>query len=233
MRHALLALTNPVEGREDDFNAWYDEFHLREVVRYGTGMSAGRRFRLSRTQRAGQVQPPWSYLAWYDFEHQDLADFHRRPWVVDKPPLKPFAGLVADDHAGWTFTPVGERIGPPAGAGRGGGSQPYLFLAFTNPAAGREAEFNAWYDGLHLREVVETLPGFRAGRRWQAPPQQRDFGAPPPWRYLAAYEVEAESAEAVQAAAAGASALTSPSEGVLDPNHVAWLFEPIGEPVQT
>ena len=53
MRHAFLALTNPSPGREAEFNAWYDTYHLKEVIRYGTGMRGGRRFRLADTQRPG------------------------------------------------------------------------------------------------------------------------------------------------------------------------------------
>ena len=46
MRYIFLALTNPADGREDEFNAWYDEHHIPEVVRYGRGFLGGRRYRL-------------------------------------------------------------------------------------------------------------------------------------------------------------------------------------------
>jgi hypothetical protein len=228
MKHIFLALTNPVAGREAEFNRWYDEFHLGEVVRYGKGMRGGRRFRLSDVQRPGQARPPWTYLAWYDFEHEDLSEYHRKPWIVAKPPLKPFAGLVADDHAGWVYTPIGERTGLPAAAGREASADRFLFFAFTNAAEGQEAAFNAWYDQQHLPEIVAMLPGFLAGRRFRAAPEQRTTQPPPPWRYLAVYEVQAADAAAVHAAAAGVTSLTKAPAGALDLDHVAWVFEPLG-----
>ncbi len=226
MRHAFFALTNPAPGREAEFNAWYDAYHLREVMQYGVGMCGGRRFRLSNPQRPGQPPPPWRYLAWYDLEHDDLAAYHRAPWMVSPPPLKPFNGLIAEGFTGWTFTPMGDgahgfATGCPT-------TDDYLFLALTNAGAGQDEAFNAWYDQHHLSEIVSTLPGFVAGRRFQASPEQRPEQVQPPWRYLAAYSVQAASAAALHEAAAGVRGLTSPPPGALDPDHVAWVFEPIG-----
>ena len=225
-RHAYFALTNPAPGREADFNAWYDTHHLAEVVQRGTGMRGGRRFRLADTQRPGQAPPPWRYLAWYDLKQDDLAAFGRTPWIVGTLPLTPFTGLIADDFTGWTYTPIGHGLnGFASGCPRG---DDYLFLALTNAGAGQETAFNAWYDDHHLREIVETLPGFVAGRRYQAAAQQWPKPIDPPWTYLATYSVQAESAAARHEAAKGVRGLTSPPPGALDPNHVAWVFEPIG-----
>ena len=225
-RYAYFALTNPAPGREADFNAWYDAYHLPEVVRYGAGMRGGRRFRLADTQRPGQTAPPWRYLAWYDLEHDDLAAFGQAPWRKDAPPLTPFTGLIADDFTGWTFTPIGDGAqGFASGCPRG---DDFLFLALTNAGAGQEAGFNAWYDGFHLPEIVATLPGFVAGRRYQAAPEQWPHHVDPPWRYLATYTVQADNAAALHENAAGVKGLSGPPPGALDPNHVAWVFEPIG-----
>jgi hypothetical protein len=223
-RHAFLALTNPAPGQEDAFNAWYDQDHLREVLQYGVGMTGGRRFRLADAQRPGHT-PPWRYLAWYDLEADDLAAFHRAPWIEPRPPLKPFTGLVADDFCAWVLTPMGEGAGDFDGCPRG---DDFLFLALTDAGAGQDAAFNAWYDEAHLPEIVAALPGFVAGRRYRAADDQRPGQILPPWRYAAAYSVRAETGAAVHAAASGVRGLTRPPPGVLDPGHVAWVFEPIG-----
>lgn len=57
-----------------------------------------------------------------------------------------------------------------------------LLLTMTEPPAGREDEFNAWYDREHIFERL-SIPGFLSARRWEAelPP-----GA---GRYLATYEL--------------------------------------------
>jgi hypothetical protein len=49
----------------------------------------------------------------------------------------------------------------------------------------REDEFNAWYSGVHLRELL-AVPGFVSARRFR-----RVSGAEAP-EYLAVYEVEAD-----------------------------------------
>ena len=233
-RHAFFALTNPAPGREDDFNAWYDDDHLREVIDNGVGMQGGRRFRLADVQRPGPP-PPWRYLAWYDLEVEDLEAYHRAPWRAGAPPLKPFQGLVAEGFSGWSLTSMGDAIGDDGAGGFAEGcprGDDFLFLALTNAAEGHEAQFNAWYDDHHLSEIVATLPGFDAGRRYRASDAQRPNQAVPPWRYLAAYAVRAESAAAVHGAAKGVTGLTRPPAGALDPNHVAWLYEPLGPYVQ-
>ena len=40
-RHVFAVLTNPVEGREDEFNAWYDR-HLHDILRLTGLVSAFR-----------------------------------------------------------------------------------------------------------------------------------------------------------------------------------------------
>ena len=54
----------------------------------------------------------------------------------------------------------------------------------TEPAAGMEEEFNAWYDTEHLAERL-AITGFRSARRWVAD------GAPGEGKYLATYELDA------------------------------------------
>jgi len=44
-RHVFAVLTNPVEGREAEFNAWYDR-HLHDILRL-PGLVSAQRFRLS------------------------------------------------------------------------------------------------------------------------------------------------------------------------------------------
>jgi hypothetical protein len=60
----------------------------------------------------------------------------------------------------------------------------YVASLPTSPE--REAEYNDWYDNVHLPEVV-ACPGFVSGRR---------FGpAEPGLPYIAIYEIESESVQ--------------------------------------
>lgn len=63
----------------------------------------------------------------------------------------------------------------------------HLFFAFTAPQAGREDEFNSWYDTTHLDDVLR-VEGMVAAQRFAIVPQ---FGTPDILApYLAIYEVE-------------------------------------------
>lgn len=68
-RHVLVALTNPAEGREDDYNDWYDNTHLKDVLEV-PGFVSAQRFRLSGAQR--MENPPYKYMAIYEIETDDI-----------------------------------------------------------------------------------------------------------------------------------------------------------------
>jgi hypothetical protein len=68
-RYKLVVMTRPVDGREKEFNDWYQDVHLRDLVAVD-GIKSAQRFRLSRT-----VVPdpePLPYLAIYDVETDDI-----------------------------------------------------------------------------------------------------------------------------------------------------------------
>ncbi len=65
----------------------------------------------------------------------------------------------------------------------------YRFVVFSNPAQGKEAEFNRWYDEVHLGEVLE-VPGFVAASRLALEADPEDEA--PEFGYLAIYEMETD-----------------------------------------
>ncbi len=64
----------------------------------------------------------------------------------------------------------------------------YALLVFTNPKESRDDEYNAWYDEVHLAEVLE-VEGFVAARRYNA---EMVEGTTFDHRYLAIYEMESD-----------------------------------------
>lgn len=68
-RHLLLVFTNPEEGREEEFNTWYDDIHLPEVLEVD-GFTAAQRLVASPGAR-GEL-PAQQYLAIYEVETDDL-----------------------------------------------------------------------------------------------------------------------------------------------------------------
>ncbi len=63
MEHKLIVLGNAVQGRDDEFNRWYDDVHLGDVLAV-PGVSAAQRFTLA----AGQA---WAYAAIYQITSDD------------------------------------------------------------------------------------------------------------------------------------------------------------------
>ncbi len=70
-KHVFLAFTNPVEGREEDFNDWQDDVHLPEGME-NKGFVRVTRYRLGDAQFApadGRAQ----YLNIWEIETDDIA----------------------------------------------------------------------------------------------------------------------------------------------------------------
>lgn len=67
-RYKMIALTNPVEGRDDEFNDWYQNVHLHEICAF-PGVTGAQRYRM-----AAPLQEPFKarYLAIYDIETDDI-----------------------------------------------------------------------------------------------------------------------------------------------------------------
>jgi len=71
-RHILLVLSNATVGRDDEFNDWYTDEHLRDVLSVD-GFVAAQRFRLSDAQLQPDRPAPHRYLAVYEIEADDVA----------------------------------------------------------------------------------------------------------------------------------------------------------------
>jgi hypothetical protein len=62
----LLAFSNPVKGKEDEFNDWYTNVHIVEASAI-EGFISTRRFKLSSAQL--RDNQPYKYLAIYEIEN--------------------------------------------------------------------------------------------------------------------------------------------------------------------
>jgi hypothetical protein len=71
-KHILVVLSNATEGGDAEFNEWYTNTHLGDVLKL-RGFTAAQRFRLSDTQ-LGAEEIPYRYLATYEVETDDVAD---------------------------------------------------------------------------------------------------------------------------------------------------------------
>ena len=64
--HYLFHFANAVPGQEQEFNKWYDDTHLGDVLAV-PGMVAATRYELQPIERSGPPAPA-GYLAVYEFE---------------------------------------------------------------------------------------------------------------------------------------------------------------------
>jgi hypothetical protein len=228
-KHLFFALTNAAEGRDEDFNAWYDTYHLKEVVANCPGFVAGQRYKLNPLQRTGQGAgrpSPWGYIAIYEIEGDDLPAIHEavKDFVKERG-FTSHAGTLDPTHEAWVYTPTGSE----ATGGQSLGADRHVFLALTNAAEGREADLDRWYDEHHLAEIVSKFPGFVTGQRSVAEPGNQRPGESPPWRNLALYELEGDLEEIHRRdAEVRLSGELVPHDGALDPDYAVWVYTPTG-----
>jgi hypothetical protein len=84
---------------------------------------------------------------------------------------------------------------PPMPMGYGPNGKPlYFFMVFSDPTAGQEEEFNAWYDRIHAPVVIEGGDFVWAQRFVMAPPDVTFGGGnPTKSRYLVIFAAETDN----------------------------------------
>jgi hypothetical protein len=65
-------------------------------------------------------------------------------------------------------------------------------LVFSNPVAGREDEFNDWYDNVHLKDLL-AIPGVTSAERFSFAPL--GAGDTSEYAYLAVYQIDGDLGE--------------------------------------
>jgi len=71
----------------------------------------------------------------------------------------------------------------------------YSFLVFTRPVPGRDEEFNRWYTGTHLPDMLK-IEGFILGQRFRILRIQPALSSPS-WEYAAIYSIETDDIKGV------------------------------------
>ena len=105
--------------------------------------------------------------------------------------------------------------------------QSYKLVIFSRPVDGREAEYNDWYDNVHVGDVL-AVPGFMACQRFKiANPEP----SPKAFQYIAIYEIEAsQPQEAMARLAERAGTPAMKISDALDSSTVGvFIVEPHGE----
>jgi hypothetical protein len=109
--YLFLVVSNPVAGREAEFNDWYSRQHLDDVLRV-PGFTGARRFMVS-----GESRLPGRYVAIYELECADpdavLASLNARAGTPDMP-ISPALDVANVTIA--LLAPLTERLSAPRAA---------------------------------------------------------------------------------------------------------------------
>jgi len=108
----------------------------------------------------------------------------------------------------------------------------YTFVVLSNPTTpGQEAEYNEWYNKIHIPDVL-NVPGFVAAQRFTLADAQLGDG-PHAHRYLALYEIDTDDAKGalkeLQKRVGTADMMIS--DGIDMKGVSAGLFKPVAERV--
>lgn len=102
--YLVMVLSNPVEGRDDEFNDWYENTHLDEVLAT-TGFTTAQRFQL---EEARGPKPDHRYLAVYQTEGDSAEEVLAR-LSARRAERQQSDTIDMRGAALWVFTPTGER----------------------------------------------------------------------------------------------------------------------------
>lgn len=69
-KYVFVVLTNPMPGKDAEYNDWYTNVHLGDVVK-SQGVKSAQRYKIAPVD---QSKSPFSYLSIYEIETADLAE---------------------------------------------------------------------------------------------------------------------------------------------------------------
>jgi hypothetical protein len=103
MRSLLLVLTNCTPGKEEEFNTWYQEVHLKEVLEV-PGFVGASRYELTDTQ-ISEDERPYRFLAIYEVEGDVDTAFEKLKATSGSMDMSPTLIDSFTSH----YAPIGER----------------------------------------------------------------------------------------------------------------------------
>jgi hypothetical protein len=205
-RYAMLVFANPIPGKEVEFNEWYTNTHMGDLVQL-SGWTGAQRFRIitNVTPRPSVAGYGHGYLIIWDLEDTDANPALARMTAAiagGKSRLGAAFNYTPGAGANGTFETMGPRITRPDGKGPtitdpSDNKTPrlnrYVLMDFANPLPGRETEFDK---SVNERiERVLTLPGWMAAQRFRLADTPGRPSLKP--KYLTIWEIEGASAQAV------------------------------------
>lgn len=170
----MLSLGNPQAGREQEYQDWYANQHLGDLVAVPSVLEAKLHTVTDHTPSR------WRHVAIYKLAGEPEAALAEIMEYGKAGKIEPSTASDPTDRLMGLATPISDWVGEPSHPDN------VKLVVFSNPLPGQDEEYNRWYTDEHLDDVLK-VPGFVGAQRYSfaSPP-----GAPPPeWNYLALYEI--------------------------------------------
>lgn len=103
-RYNLIAMTNPKEGQDDAFNAWYDDVHIGDVFKL-PGVVGAKRYRLGDSQYR-DTEMEWKYMAVYEIETDDIQATFDALRAASGTDAMSLTDAISPDRMVWIYEPI-------------------------------------------------------------------------------------------------------------------------------
>ena len=111
-KYNLIALTNPIDGLDDEFNDWYTNEHLDDVLKL-PGVMAAQRFCLNDVQHhRGPLE--WKYMAVYEIEIDDISETLSALTAASGTEAMKLSPALSDQRMVWIYKPITDRVERPS-----------------------------------------------------------------------------------------------------------------------
>jgi hypothetical protein len=208
----FFVFSNPVAGHEDEYNRWYDQQHVPDVVAI-PGFVSAQRFVKNELPlyRMVDLQVP-KYLVLYKIVTDDVEavfrEVNRRLQTGETVMSPTFDRTTSVSYVYRPFRPEIKGVGGEPEGSKPGPKNVYIQVVFTAMFEGKEREFNQFYDDHHAPELA-SIPGFVSAQRMiLARPSNASI---PATKYLALFRVETSDLAAVKEIASRPAFTSSPA----------------------
>jgi hypothetical protein len=103
----LVVLTEPVEGREDEYNDWYTNDHLDDVLK-AAGFEAAQRFKFVASPLSKRPIAP--YLAIYEVDSDKREQAEKLLLETAMTPAMPISDAMNPRSTKWWFEAICDRV---------------------------------------------------------------------------------------------------------------------------
>lgn len=162
-RHLFFAFSTFTGGRAD-FEAWYDEEHIPQVLG-APGMHGAQRFEIAKTKPLpGSVPVDLGHLALYELDG-DAGAFRSEVKRLLMSGDMPLPGFLVQPFKALFLRPVSEPFQTAALGSPSDLDDRHLFFAFSRHT-GDDVTFEQWYDEVHIAQIM-SAPGMLRAQRFE------------------------------------------------------------------